>query len=209
MSLQISDMAGRLADNSQCKRRSLAPPECNVWGRKYPRTPCHDGHCSAAQATLNESNRIVADSCCSETPVNAIIPQSLQTCAALRVLWYRCMARQLRSRERVFLGCLFCSVLYLLTYHNLSLGFSVTWSNSAVRRVQKWDGHRNLNLLVVVPAVCGELAPASESRCLQHISKVCRDFATRSCNVKKGISQSDACDQALLHQKGSNDIKHS
>ena len=130
-------------------------------------------------------------------------------CAALRVLLYRCMARQLRSRERVFLGCLFCSVLYLLTYHNLSLGFSVTWSNSAVRRVQQWEGHRNLSLLVVVPAVCGELVPASESRCLQHISKVCPNFATRSCNVKKGISQSDACDQALLHQKGSNDIKQS
>ena len=117
------------------------------------------------------------------------------------------MARYRQSKDRVFLGCLICFSVYLLTA-NHNFYFSTSWSNSAVRRVQKFDGHRALSLLVVVPAVCGDLASAFEDSCLQHISKVCPGFASRSCIVKKGTTQSEACNQALLHQKGSNDVRH-
>ena len=116
------------------------------------------------------------------------------------------MARYRRSKDRVFLGCLICFSLYLLTAYDSN--YFSTWSNSVTRRVQKYDGHRALSLLVVTPAVCGDLAPAFEDSCLQHISKVCPGFATRSCIVKRGTTQSDACNQALLHQKGSNDVRH-
>lgn len=78
-----------------------------------------------------------------------------------------------------------------------------------MKRVKSWDGHRQLSLLVVVPSICGEsLVPTSEDRCLQHISRVCTDFPSRGCIIKKGIGQSDACDHTLLHQKGSSEAKH-
>ena len=118
------------------------------------------------------------------------------------------MARLL-SDKRLLLGCLALFTIYLLTsYHNLTLGLSVSWSGSAVRRVKSWDGHRQLSLLVVVPSACGEeLVPGSEQRCLQHIGRVCRDFPSRSCITKKGLGQSDACDATLQQQRGSSDIK--
>ena len=120
-----------------------------------------------------------------------------------------CMARQRRLRERAFLSCLSCFALYLLAaYYNHSWRFATTWSYSAVRRVQKWEGHSTFRVLVVLPAVCCDLVPALENSCLRHVSQVCPNFATRSCIVKKGTSQADACDQALLHQRGSNDVKH-
>lgn len=120
------------------------------------------------------------------------------------------MARYRSRRTVVFAGCLVSCVLYLLTaYHYQTLSLSGSWSGSAVKRVRSWEGHRQLSLLIVVPAVCGEnLVPTSEDRCLQHISRACRDFSSRGCIIKKGVGQSDACEQTLLHQKGSSDIKH-
>jgi hypothetical protein len=120
------------------------------------------------------------------------------------------MARYRSRRTVVLAGCLVSCVLYLLTaYHYQTLSLSGSWSGSAVKRVRSWEGHRQLSLLVVVPSVCGEnLEPTSEDRCLQHISRACRDFSSRGCIIKKGVGQSDACEQTLLHQKGSSDIKH-
>ena len=117
------------------------------------------------------------------------------------------MARHRGYKDRVFLCCLFCFSLYLLTIDD-NHHISSSWRNSAVRQVQKWEGHRDLGLLVVVPAVCGDLVPAFEESCLHHISKVCPGFATRSCIAKQGATPSVACNKALLHQKGSNDIRH-
>lgn len=78
-----------------------------------------------------------------------------------------------------------------------------------MKQVRSWEGHRQLSLLIIVPADYGEsLVPALEGRCLQHISHVCRDFSSHGCIIKKGIGQSDACEQTLLHQKGSSDVKH-
>lgn len=135
-------------------------------------------------------------------------------CATLRTSLHECMARH-RPRPRpprtlVFLGCLACFALYLLTaYHNQTFGFSVSWSRTSVKQVRSWEGHRQLSLLIIVPADYGEsLVPALEGRCLQHISHVCRDFSSHGCIIKKGIGQSDACEQTLLHQKGSSDVKH-
>ncbi|KAL3133787.1 hypothetical protein ABBQ32_008267 [Trebouxia sp. C0010 RCD-2024] len=116
------------------------------------------------------------------------------------------MARYRRSRDRGFLCCLVCFSLYLLTIDDNHRFFS-SWSSTAVRRVQKWEGHRLLSLLVVVPAVCGDLVPAFEESCLHHVSKVCPGFATRPCN-NQGTTQSVACNKTLLHRKASNDIRH-
>ena len=120
------------------------------------------------------------------------------------------MARYRPPRTLVLVGCLACFAVYLLTaYHNQTLGLSVSWSRSAVKSVRSWEGHRQLSLLVVVPSLCGErLVPASEEQCLEHIGSVCKDFSSRGCIIKKGVGQSDACEQTLLHQKGNNDIKH-
>ena len=120
------------------------------------------------------------------------------------------MARSTSRRTVLLIGGLVSFGIYLLAaYHNLTLGLSVGWSGSAVKRVRAWEGHRQLSLLVVVPTLCGgELVLASEQRCLQHISRVCKDFPSRSCIIKKGVGQSDACDQTLQHQKGSTDIKN-
>ena len=119
-------------------------------------------------------------------------------------------SRYRNTRNLLLFVALCCVLVYLLSVqlNSATLGLSPAWSNRAVQQVRHWDGHRKLHLLVILSRHCGEsLRQEAESQCIESVSRVCPGFSSRSCILKQGVSQSEACDQTLVYQRGSNDVK--
>lgn len=118
-----------------------------------------------------------------------------------------------RRRAKIILGFLFgalaCALGYFLWTNLDSTSLGTTgWSNRAVRHLRHWDGHRKLYLLVISSRNCdAELELDVENRCLASVSEVCPGFSTRSCILKQGIPQNEACSQTQEHARGRNDVK--